>query len=495
MRRSRTLHTCVRRTYASFARKEQPKSNNSFLLGAAVGSAVGLATALYFSNVMLPKDSSSARVFGGARAVASAIRDLQREFPGPRTTVEETDLTVHGSSSWFPMHNEGIPNIVVYPESTADVQKIARIASKYRVPVISYGAGTSIEGQFTAGYGGICIDFSGMDGIIEVHDSDLAVTLQPGVGWQALNAELDARDTGLFFPVDPGPGATIGGCIGTSGSGPNAARWGTMKDWVLSCTVVTIDGQVFDTRCKAKKSSTGYDLNHLLIGAEGTLGLVTEVTLRLTNKPTHEVVGSCAFDNVSDVTKVVLATKKAGIDAQCLELLDSGNMPAINAYAKTSFPEQPHLFFKLSGTPSSVQADQSALANLCHSTGRNFQVSKSAEEANTIWGARKNLLLASLAQHKDSLALSTDVCVPISKLPDLVARYRTMSEDRGIVSSILGHVADGNFHSLILYREADEASFKAAKELSRDLCRLSLSLGGTVSGEHGGGQHEAGIHD
>lgn len=450
---------------------------------------MGVATALYISNYMLPPTVSSTPSFGSARALAAALGELQALFPGDRHSLEEQDLIIHGSSSWFPMHNEGVPNIVVYPQSTAEVQSIARVASKYRIPVISYGAGTSIEGQFSPRYGGICIDFGGMDSIIDIQRDDMSVTLQPGVGWQALNAELDARDTKLYFPVDPGPGATIGGCIGTSCSGPNAARYGTMKEWVLSCTVVTIDGEVFDTRCKAKKSSTGYDLNHLLIGAEGTLGLVTEVTLRLTNKPAHEVVGTCAFGDVSDVTRVVIAAKREGINAQCLELLDSGNMLAINAYAKTDFPERPHLFFKLSGTESAVREEEVAMERLCRSvgTGTDFRLSQTAGEAAEIWSARKNLLLASLAQHEDCAALSTDVCVPMSQLPDLVRRYRAMSEERGVVSSILGHVADGNFHSLILYREDDPVSVERAHTLARDLLRLSLSLGGTVSGEHGVG--------
>lgn len=253
---------------------------------------------------------------------------------------------------------------------------------------------------------------------------------------------------------------------------------------------MTIDGQVFNTRTRAKKSSTGYDLNRLLIGAEGTLGLVTEITLRLTNKPELEVVGTCAFPDVADVTRLVVKAKKMGINAQCFELLDSGNMPAINAYANGAFPpfpSKPHLFFKLSGSKSSIEADKKALKALCKETGTGFNVSSSEKEATEIWGARKNLLLASLAQHKDCSALSTDVCVPMSKLPELVTRYRKMSEERGIVSSILGHIADGNFHSLILYNENDPTSVKQAKQLSTDLLGLSLGLGGTVSGEHGVG--------
>lgn len=288
--------------------------------------------------------------------------------------------------------------------------------------------------------------------------------------------------------VDPGPGASIGGCIGTSCSGPNAARYGTMKSWVVNCTVVTIDGQVFRTRSKAKKSSTGYDLNHLLIGAEGTLGLVTEITLQLTNKPAFEVVGTCAFQDVADVTRLVIQARKQGVNAQCMELLDSGNMPAINAYAKTNFPHLPHLFFKLSGSKAAVREDEEALQSLCRlARGSNFHVSRSAEEAREIWSARKNLLLASLALHGDYSALSTDVCVPISKLPDLVTKYRAMSESRGIVSSILGHVQDGNFHSLILYDSADPESVSKAHRLADDLLAASLELEGTVSGEHGVG--------
>lgn len=475
--------------------------NASFLLGTGIGAAVGFASSMYIHHYMLPSPSPSPsssfsfspsnRHFGNAKALANAIAELQVLFPVDGSTVDATDLTIHGSSSWFPMHNQGVPNIVVYPQSTADVQKIVKVASKYLVPVISYGAGTSIEGQFSPPYGGICIDFSGMDEIHAIERDDMTVTLGPGVGWQTLNAELDARETGLFFPVDPGPGATIGGCIGTSCSGPNAARYGTMKEWVLNMTVVTIDGRVFRTRSMAKKSSTGYDLNRLLIGAEGTLGLVTEITLKLTNKPAHEIVGTCAFDHVEDVTRLVMRAKRMGLDAQCLELLDGMNMPAINSFADGAFPPfptKPHLFFKLSGARSTIEEERKALGGLCKQEGgQNFNVAATSTAAAQLWGARKNLLLASLAANKDCVALSTDVCVPISKLPALVKDYRAMSKKYGLVSSILGHVADGNFHSLILYDDRDPEQVKRAYALSEELCRLSLALGGTVSGEHGVG--------
>lgn len=442
---------------------------------------------------MLPRDPSSAPIFGGPKDLANAIRDLQKVFSGDRNTTDEEDLIIHGSSSWFPMHNEGCPNIVVYPQTTSEIQEIARIATRYKVPVICYGAGTAIEGQFSPPYGGICVDFGRMNSILDIQEDDMTVTVQPGISWQDLNRILEEKGTRLFFPVDPGPGASIGGSLATSSSGPNAARYGTMKSWVVSCKVVTIDGEVFDTRCKAKKSSTGYDLNHLMIGSEGTLGLVSEITLRLTNIPEVVAVGTCAFPDVSEVTQVVLKAIKQGLRPQCLELLDKGNMPAINAYGDGfKFPPVPHLFFKLSGSKSNVEEETAAMRQLCEQHGKGFSIAKSAKEADQIWGARKNLLLASLAQHQDCSALSTDVCVPLSKLPGLVTEYRRMSEERGIVSSILGHVADGNFHSLILYKEEDAESVAKAKKLSADLLKLSLSLGGTVSGEHGVGSTKRG---
>lgn len=463
-------------------------------MGTAVGLSVGFTSAFYLANYILTGDPSVAPAFGGPNDVTKAIKELQRIFPGELTTVDDEDLIIHGSSAWFPMHNEGVPDIVVFPRTTVEVQQIARIATKFRVPVICYGAGTAIEGQFSPPYKGICVDFSKMKSIADLQEDNMTVTVQPVISWQDLNAELEARGTGLFFPVDPGPGSSIGGCLATSCSEPNAARYSTMKSWVVSCKVVTIDGQVFDTRCKVKKSSTEYDLNHLLIGSEGTLGLVTEITVRLTNIPEVAAVGTCAFPDVAEVTKAVLASIKQGLSPQCLELLDGGNMPPINAYGNGfSFPEKPHLFFKLSGTKSIVQEEITAFKKLCEGRGSDFNIARSTKEANEIWGARKNLLLASLAQHQDCSALSTDVCVPISKLPGLVTQYREMSDARGIVSSILGHVADGNFHSLILYKEGDPESVAKAKQLSTDLLRLSLSLEGTVSGEHGVGSTKRGF--
>ena len=488
------LSRCVRplaarRLVSTIPHGKKPEKNRSFLYGTAVGATLGLASALYITNYMLPQGPSPR--FGSKNDLAKATKELQAIFPGNKCSLDEQDLIVHGSSSWFPMHNRGAPNVVVYPDSTEDVQQIARIATKYRIPIISYGAGTSIEGQFSTPYGGICVDFSSMDQIIRLESDDMTVTLGPGVSWQTLNSELDHRQSGLFFPVDPGPGATIGGCIGTSCSGPNAARYGTMKEWVLSMKVVTIDGEVFETRCKAKKSSTGYDLNRLMIGAEGTLGMVTEITLRLTNKPEHEIVGSCAFERVEDVTDLVMKAKRLGLNAQCLELIDGQSMPAINSYFEGTlppYPAIPHLFFKLSGSKTFIESERKVLADLCRAgAGRNFRTSRTHEEAGLIWGARKNLLTASLAMHKDCVALSTDVCVPISKLSQLITDYMALSKAKGLVSSVLGHVGDGNFHSLILYDDKNPEEVAKALQLSEELCRLSLSHGGTVSGEHGVG--------
>lgn len=234
----RSLRRLARSYGTSSSKRTGPSSSNrSFLLGASVGVCVGLASSLYISHSILPRDPLATPTFGNTKDLSKAISDLRNLLPDDRATVDDQDCIVHGSSTWFPVHNEGVPNIVVYPHTTEEVQAIAKIASRYRIPVISYGAGTSIEGQFSPRYGGICIDFGQMDAILEIEADDMSVTVQPGISWQTLNSELDEAKTGLFFPVDPGPGASIGGCVGTSCSGPNAARYGTMKEWVLTMKV------------------------------------------------------------------------------------------------------------------------------------------------------------------------------------------------------------------------------------------------------------------
>ena len=466
----------------------QPRgSNRSFVLGATVGFATALATFLYTQNYILPERLTAIPPLATATDRRRAVDELRSRFPDAHS-IDADDLHNHGSSNYFPRHDVGAPDIVVYPHTTADVVDIVRIAARRRLPVISYGAGTSIEGQFSPGRGGVCVDFSEMDQVKSLHPVDMTVVVQPGLSWQSLNEILDQQKTGLFFPVDPGPGATVGGCVGTSCSGPNAARYGTMKDWVLNMTVVLADGSVIRTRSDAKKSSSGYDLNHLFIGSEGTLGIVTEMTLKLTPKPTCEAVGTCVFDSVRQVTLAVSMAKAAGLDAQCLELVDGDNMPAINDYDPgLRFQEKPHLFFKLSGNAPSVVNDQrAALERMCKSTGgRDFTVAKDAQQAARIWGARKNLLLASLARNKDCVAMSTDVCVPVSKLPDLVHRYKQRAAEIGLPTSVLGHVADGNFHSLILYDDGEPEQVARADRLADELYGMALQLGGTVSGEHG----------
>ncbi|BFZ55783.1 D-lactate ferricytochrome c oxidoreductase [Savitreella phatthalungensis] len=447
------------------------RSNVSFLLGALVGVSIAGATALYLSHTTLPP----------RRRLSSAISELrQRDYP---SSIDPSDLAVHGSSAYFPQNDSGTPDIVVWPRGRADVSDVMRVASRYNVAVVAYGGGTSIEGQFSPCSGGISIDLSHMDAVHAVDLHNMTATVGPGVRWQDLNEHL--RPLGLFFPVDPGPGATIGGCVGTRCSGPNAARYGTMEAWVVTMEVVLASGEVFRTRSLAKKSSSGYDLNHLFIGAEGTLGVVTEVTVRLAPLPEAEVVGTCAFPSARAVTQAVVAVGKAGLPAQCLELVDDGNIPATNTYNGLSLPEKPHLFFKLSGRAHDMPGQQDLLQHVCESHGgTGFAV---ADEPEKVWGARKNLLLAQLASHTDCKALSTDVCVPLSLLPDLVERYKARAAELDLRTTVVGHAADGNCHTLILYTPEE---LTKANQLADELSDIALSLGGTVSGEHGIGSHK-----
>lgn len=385
---------------------------------------------------------------------------------------------------------------VVTPESTEQVSAAIALCNKLRIPVVAHSGGTCLEGQTRSTVDGVMFDFSAhMNNILSVDEADMTCRVQPGVDWMSLNAHL--ADTQLFFPVDPGPGAQIGGMIGTSCSGTNAMRYGTMKDWVVTMTVVLPDGQVVRTRSQAKKSSSGYDLHHLMIGAEGTLGIVTEATIRLTNRPSETIVGTCAFDDVGKLAEVVAKVLTAGISAQCLELVDETSIKAANSYNHTGrqLEMKPHLFFKLIINDATRESEVAKLRELCTRAeygGSTFYVGRTAEECESIWQVRKTILLSSLATYggENIVALNTDVAVPMSRLPDLIRKHKAEAKQANINVAIVGHAGDGNFHSLIFYDKTNELEKQRARDLSHQLVVNSLSLGGTCSGEHGIGTHK-----
>jgi D-lactate dehydrogenase (cytochrome) len=367
-------------------------------------------------------------------------------------TLDRSELESHSGSSWssHPALPGDVPFCVVKPGSTQEVSAIMAICHERKIPVTAYSGGTSLEGHFAATRGGICIDFSRMDKIIKLHKEDLDVVVQPAVGWERLNEELEKDN--LFFPPDPGPGAMIGGMVGTGCSGTNAYRYGTMKDWVLSLTVVLADGTIIKTRQRPRKSSAGYDLTRMFIGSEGTLGLVTEATLRVTVKPQHTSVAVCAFPSIRAAANCVSKVVEAGVPIAAIEILDDVQMKCINDAGMTNktWKNAPTLFFKFAGTPLSVKEQIGQVQSLAKTAGSvSFEFAKSEQEKVDLWQARKEALWSVIAQgdgSEDMSVWTTDVAVPISALPGLIEETKESIKQSGLLGSIVGHVGDGNFH-------------------------------------------------
>jgi D-lactate dehydrogenase (cytochrome) len=388
-------------------------------------------------------------------------------------SLQESDLSGHSGSEWSSYTTKATDrsNLIIYPASTEEVAAIMKVCHQRSIPVTPFSGGTSLEGNFAPTRGGICIDFARMHKIIEIHPRDLDVVVQPGVGWEELNEEL--AEQGLFFPPDPGPGAKIGGMIGTGCSGTNAYRYGTMREWVLSLTVVLADGTVIKTRQRPRKSSAGYDLTKIIIGSEGTLGLVTEATLKITVLPQNQRVAVASFNSVYDasecVTQVVAegklslfkllyhaANSSKGVALQGIEILDDVQMRCINQSKATTrtWQEKPTLFFKFAGTPLGVKEQMSIVQQTASNhQAQSFEFAHSDEEAGELWSARKEALWSVIAmkRHPDDHVWTTDVAVPISRLPDIIVQTKEDIKNCGLVGTIVGHVGDGNFHAFLLF--------------------------------------------
>ncbi|EME83353.1 uncharacterized protein MYCFIDRAFT_174809 [Pseudocercospora fijiensis CIRAD86] len=404
-------------------------------------------------------------------------------------STRESDLKSHAGSEWssYYTQDEEVPFAVVKPGSTEETSEIMKICHKRRIPVVGYSGGTSLEGHFASTRGGICIDFSRMDKILTLHKDDLDVVVQPAVGWELLNEEL--AEQGLFFPPDPGPGAMIGGMVGTGCSGTNAYRYGTMKDWVLSLTVVMADGTIVKTKQRPRKSSAGYDLTRMFVGSEGTLGLVTEATLKVTPKPQTTNVAVCTFPSIRTAADCVSRVVGAGVPIAAIEILDDVQMRCINQAGQTSrsWQEAPTLFFKFAGTPSSVKEHVSIVKDLAKKTGsKSFEFARNKEEQDELWSARKEALWSVMAQKKDEgdHVWTTDVAVPISRLPDIIEETKEDLDKSGLIGSIVGHVGDGNFHAIILYNDKEHS---VAEEVVHKMVKRAIEMEGTATGEHGVG--------
>ncbi|EJD02134.1 D-lactate dehydrogenase cytochrome oxidoreductase [Fomitiporia mediterranea MF3/22] len=428
----------------------------------------------------------------GTRAdVESAIKDLREALP--RNGAVETSpsvLQTYGFSE--NSYHPSMPHaVVVRPQTTEEVSAIVKIANKYRIPVTPYGGGTSLEGHFSGNSAGsICIDLDGMNKIIRIDEQDADLICQAGARWEDINSTLTDKGIPLFFPLDPGPGATIGGMIGTGCSGTNAVRYGTAKgEWFLNVTVVLPNGEIIKTRRRARKSSAGFDSTKLFIGAEGTLGIVTEATLRLAPLlPTK--VALAQFPNVQHAVDAVQEILRSpyGNNIQCVELVDDYTIASINQAGTVdrTYPVKDSLFFKIQGSDDSIKATSKLVqAIVKRHNGSNFQFAATDSEAAALWEARKYALMSVLASDEGSRAWTTDVCVPVSKLPQLVQESKKDLTDSGLKAGIVGHVGDGNFHALVLFH--DDAELPKVGEYVHRLVHRALALDGTCTGEHGVG--------
>ena len=401
---------------------------------------------------------------------------------GKRFSTAEAVRAHHGhDESHFP---DALPDAVVWPHSTDEVVEVVKLCHAHQVPVIPFGVGSSLEGHILATNGGISIDLSEMNQIVTIHDEDMDAVVQPGVTRKALNAAL--HGTGLFFPIDPGADASLGGMASTRASGTNAVRYGTMRENVLGLEVVLADGRVIRTGGRARKSSAGYDLTRLFVGSEGTLGIITELTVRLHPLPEAISSATCSFPDVASAVQTVIQTIQLGVPVARIELLDTLTVQAVNRYSKTTLRESPMLFFEFHGSPTGVEEQAQTVQELARDNGgQDFEWATRPEDRSRLWQARHDVLFACLNLQPGSRGISTDVCVPISRLAEAIAGTQEEIAATGLIAPIVGHVGDGNFHVVILTEPDNPDQVHAAEALGRRIVERALLLDGTCTGEHG----------
>ena len=407
-----------------------------------------------------------------------------------RFTTARAVLEHHGrDESPFPVTP---PMAVVFAQSTDDVVDLVNLCRAHRYPLIPYGAGSSLEGHLLAVRGGVSLDLSQMNSIVAIDAEDQTATVQTGVLRKQLNEAL--KTTGLFFPIDPGADASIGGMAATRASGTNAVRYGTMRENVLGLTVVTAEGKVIRTAKRARKSSAGYDLTRLFVGSEGTLGVICEVTVRLYPVPEAMSAAVVNFPTLSDAVRTVIETIQSGVPIARSEFLCDATIRAINAHSKTGLREAPTLFFEFHGTESSVRDQAAVVQSLAREHGgQDFEWATRPEDCTRMWNARHNAYFACLQVRPGCRAISTDTCVPISRLADSITGARRILDTAKFPSMILGHVGDGNFHAVLLVDPNDSVEMEEAERLNDEIVRLALSMDGTCTGEHGIGLHKMGF--
>ncbi|ADU97848.1 FAD-binding protein [Alicycliphilus denitrificans] len=424
------------------------------------------------------------------RPVPQALLDALSQRFGAQLSTAQAVREQHG-------RDEGSiqappPAAVVFAESTQDVQDAMRLAAQHEVPVIAYGAGSSLEGHLLAVQGGISIDVGRMNKVLSIDADDLTVTVQPGITRKALNEAI--KDTGLFFPIDPGADASIGGMAATRASGTNAVRYGTMRENVLALEVVTANGDVIRTGTRAKKSSAGYDLTRLMVGSEGTLGIFTEVTVRLYPLPEAVSAAICSFPSIEAAVRTVIQTIQLGVPIARVELIDANSVRMVNAHSRLALREEPMLLMEFHGSAASVQEQAETVQGIASEFGgQAFEWASTPEERTRLWTARHNAYFAAVQSRPGCKAISTDTCVPISRLADCLLASVDEADASGIPYFLVGHVGDGNFHFGYLINPAVPEERERAEQLNHRLVARALSMGGTCTGEHGVGVHKMGF--
>jgi D-lactate dehydrogenase (cytochrome) len=414
----------------------------------------------------------------------AAIAALNAAF-GNRVVTSQAVREQHGNTmTWIPNQP---PDAVVFPQATADVQQVVRICAEHGMPVIPFGVGSSLEGHVNAPKGGVSIDFRDMNKVLAVHAEDLDCVVEPGITRKALNEHL--RDRGVFFPIDPGADASLGGMAATRCSGTNAVRYGTMKDNVLALKVVMANGDIMTTSRRAKKSSAGYDLTRLIVGSEGTLGVITELTLKLHGIPEAISGGVCPFPSVEACCNTAIHTIQTGIPIARIELLDALQVRAVNMHSKLGLQETPMLFLEFHGTEASVAEQSERFGEIAAEFGGGpFQWTTRQEERTRLWDARHHAAMANFALRPGAQMIATDVCVPISRLAECVRETQADIEKTSLLAPIVGHIGDGNFHLTLLVDMNDADEVARAKALNERLVERALAMDGTCTGEHGVGQ-------
>ncbi|MGB0507033.1 MAG: FAD-binding oxidoreductase [Pikeienuella sp.] len=415
--------------------------------------------------------------------IEAAVGRIQ-EIIGDRCHVSTAIRDQHARDESY--HAAVRPDAVAFPQTTEEVSQIVKICNEEGCPIIPWGVGTSLEGHTIPIRGGITLDMGEMNNVLEVHQEDMDAVVQPGVTREQINEDL--RATGLFFPVDPGANATLGGMAATRASGTTAVRYGTMRENVMALEVVLADGRIIRTGTRARKSSAGYDLTKLMIGSEGTLGIITELTVKLQGQPESITAAVCAFDTMESAVNTVITTIQMGVPMARIELIDAASIEAVNAYKGLTMPVQPHLFVEFHGSEAGTKEQAESFGEVAEDFGCvGFEWTASLEDRNRLWTARHQSYFAMMARHPGKRAMTTDVCVPISNLA--VALMETIEdlEEAGLPAPMVGHAGDGNFHSAIMIDPENPEELAKAKALSHAMAQRALRLDGTCTGEHGVG--------